>query len=324
MIRTHIFPRGRKTAGFFYVDKSCQLQYNDLDGVCGFRIGDIDYFYRKNLQGDITDIYHEDGTKYASYVYDAWGNCTVTLDTDGIGTLNPFRYRGYYYDSETELYYLKSRYYDPTVGRFLNQDEANYLGTNGPILGYNLYGYCDNNPVMYSDPTGHAIETVFDLITLGLSIAEVVANPYDPMNWIGLAGDIIDVIPVVTGVGEAVRGVKLVDKAGNVVEIAKATDLTDDAIDASKALDRTSGFTKSTKEAGQKVHDGYKYGDNFNSSYKEYTKILGIRPDYYDEVAKTIYELKPHNSRAAKAGIRQLVKYDLALGGNNTLVLELY
>ncbi|MBO7148589.1 MAG: hypothetical protein J6V93_01910, partial [Clostridia bacterium] len=124
----------------------------DLDGVCGFRIGDTDYFYRKNLQGDITDIYHEDGTKYASYTYDAWGNCTITLDTNGIGTLNPFRYRGYYYDSETNLYYLKSRYYDPATGRFINADE---LIDKSKILGFNLYGYCQNNPIMLVDDDGN-------------------------------------------------------------------------------------------------------------------------------------------------------------------------
>ena len=129
----------------------------DLDGVCGFRIGGVDYFYRKNLQGDITDIYCEDGTKYASYTYDAWGNCTITLDVCGIGTLNPFRYRGYYYDSETNLYYLKSRYYDPATGRFLNQDE---LVDNRSVLGYNMYAYCWNNPVNKIDNSGESATAV--------------------------------------------------------------------------------------------------------------------------------------------------------------------
>ena len=126
--------------------------YYGVDGLYGFRIGEDDYFYKKNLQGDITDIYHEDGTKYASYEYDAWGNCTITLDTNGIGTLNPFRYRGYYYDSETGLYYLKSRYYDPAVGRFINADN---IFDRRSILGYNLYAYCLNNPSNRVDLFGH-------------------------------------------------------------------------------------------------------------------------------------------------------------------------
>ena len=156
-----------------YDNSGKDIYYNyDLDGVCGFRIGDIDYFYRKNLQGDITDIYHEDGTKYASYVYDAWGNCTITLDVGGIGTLNPFRYRGYYYDSETNLYYLKSRYYDPATGRFLNQD---MLLDRKSVLGYNLYAYCLNNPVMYGDDKGK--EAIAIVATVGLACLAILALP---------------------------------------------------------------------------------------------------------------------------------------------------
>ncbi|UKI13529.1 MAG: RHS repeat-associated core domain-containing protein [Oscillospiraceae bacterium] len=67
---------------------------------------------------------------------------------------NPFRYRGYYYDSELGMYYLQSRYYDPAVGRFINADESDYLGTDNSLIGYNLFAYCDNNPVMNIDPSG--------------------------------------------------------------------------------------------------------------------------------------------------------------------------
>ena len=67
---------------------------------------------------------------------------------------NPFRYRGYYYDTETGLYYLQSRYYNPAWGRFLNAD--GYINANGDLTGYNMYAYCSNNPIMYVDPTGQA------------------------------------------------------------------------------------------------------------------------------------------------------------------------
>ena len=89
------------------------------------------------------------------YAYDTWGNCAILQDTNGIATLNPFRYRGYYYDTETELYYLKSRYYDPETGRFISPDDISYLDPE-TIGGLNLYAYCLNNPIMYVDPTGHA------------------------------------------------------------------------------------------------------------------------------------------------------------------------
>ena len=106
-----------------------------------------------NSQGDVIALYNFAGNQLvASYEYDAWGNCTITQDTTGIGALNPIRYRGYYYDSEIGLYYLQSRYYDPNTGRFINAD--GYITTGQGVLSYNMFAYCMNNPVMYSDPSG--------------------------------------------------------------------------------------------------------------------------------------------------------------------------
>ena len=87
--------------------------------------------------GDIIGIYDENGSKVAGYIYDAWGNYTVqTYGNDArIAEVNPFRYRGYYYDSDIGLYYLKSRYYDAVTGRFINADSVNYLGANGDFVG---------------------------------------------------------------------------------------------------------------------------------------------------------------------------------------------
>ena len=73
--------------------------------------------------------------------------------TSGIGALNPFRYRGYFYDTETGLYYLNSRYYDPEIGRFISADSIEYADPE-TINGINLYAYCGNNPVMNIDPSG--------------------------------------------------------------------------------------------------------------------------------------------------------------------------
>ena len=90
------------------------------------------YFFEKNLQGDIIAVYNQYGTKLVSYTYDAWGSCTTTYVNAGASTAaryNPFRYRGYYLDSETNWYYLQSRYYNPTWGRFINAD--GYINANG-------------------------------------------------------------------------------------------------------------------------------------------------------------------------------------------------
>ena len=71
------------------------------------------YYYVKNLQGDVVKIINQSGTVFASYVYDAWGNIKSVKGALNLRELNTFRYRGYVYDNETGLYYLKSRYYDP-------------------------------------------------------------------------------------------------------------------------------------------------------------------------------------------------------------------
>ena len=125
--------------------------YYDNGGICGFKYNNVRYYYEKNLQGDITAIYDGNGNKKAEYQYDAWGNHTITVNIDGIAILNPFRYRGYYFDTETGVYYLNSRYYDPQTGRFINADVQ--LNTNS-LFGYNLFTYCNNNPAMFVDPSG--------------------------------------------------------------------------------------------------------------------------------------------------------------------------
>ena len=130
------------------------------EGVIGFNlrgsteVTNGNYLYRKNLFGDITGIINESGALVYEYTYSAFGKSDEDEET-GIGAKNPFRYRGYYYDEETGLYYLKSRYYDPEVGRFITIDDISYIDPE-TINGLNLYAYCGNNPVMRVDENGNA------------------------------------------------------------------------------------------------------------------------------------------------------------------------
>ena len=116
------------------------------------------YWFEKNLQGDIVAVYNEGGTKLVSYTYDDWGKIEISehnlSGTNFNATYNPFRYRGYYYDSELGFYYLNSRYYDPETGRFISIDSL-ISGAYGSVLGKNLFAYCFNNPITFVDPNGN-------------------------------------------------------------------------------------------------------------------------------------------------------------------------
>ena len=100
-----------------------------------------------NLQGDIVGIIDSTGTEVIKYTYDAWGKVLSTTGSlaSTLGTVQPFRYRGYVYDVETGLYYLRSRYYNPEWGRFINADA---------LIKGNLYCYCKNEPIKKNDPDG--------------------------------------------------------------------------------------------------------------------------------------------------------------------------
>lgn len=111
------------------------------------------FYYVKNLQGDIVKILDEDGQEKADYVYNAWGDI-LSQSEDELSSINPLRYRGYVYDEDTTLYYLQTRYYDPTTGRFINADDTEYIGISGTVLSANIFTYCENDPINNVDPCG--------------------------------------------------------------------------------------------------------------------------------------------------------------------------
>ena len=137
------------------------------------------FWFERNLQGDIVAVYNHSGTKLVSYTYDAFGNHTTTYHngttSSSVAAKNPFRYRGYYYDTDLGLYYCGTRYYDSNTGRWINADRIDVI-TASPmgLTDKNLYAYCDNNPVMRVDHSGEfwgfiAKAALGAAITLGTS-----------------------------------------------------------------------------------------------------------------------------------------------------------
>ena len=129
--------------------------YYDAQGKPGMiRYNGEYYYYLYNLQGDVIAIIDDYANQVMEYQYDPWGKPLMSWGTmeDTLGKLNPFRYRGYVYDEETGLYYLRSRYYNPEWGRFVNCD--NVMGTVSCLVSHNLCLYCNNNPIIYFDRDG--------------------------------------------------------------------------------------------------------------------------------------------------------------------------
>ena len=147
----------------------------------------VPYAYVKSLQGDVIAILDAAGNVVVSYVYDAWGAPIGKSGTfaETLGTLNPFRYRGYVYDEETGLYYLRSRYYNPDLGRFVNADRV--FDANASVTTYNQYAYCDNCPVIYLDSEGRGL---FTSLVIGFVVGALVSGIIEAAK----GGDVEDII----------------------------------------------------------------------------------------------------------------------------------
>ena len=175
-------------------------------GIIGIRINAANYMYRKNVFGDVTELYSESGEVVGRYSYSAYGECVVEQDAGGIATKNPIRYRGYYYDESLSMYYLKSRYYDPEIGRFMTIDSVTYISAS--INGTNLYAYCYGNPVLYLDGVGKA-----PVVNIGVDIWSLfnkngyvwISGRYQPKRkFIGTADGFKNLVNNLLYIGEIV------------------------------------------------------------------------------------------------------------------------
>ena len=191
--------------------------YYDSDGTIlgiGYKKGsnpEKHYFFEKNAFGDVIAVYrNSDSVLIGTYEYDLWGNpisvkeAAAGRDIDGILGKNPFRYRCYYYDTETGFYYLNSRYYDPQTRRFISADDR--LAEPGArVIGYNLYTYCDNSPLGAVDYDGHFAIAIVAGVTISVefivSVAAVGAlaymvydysqNPHNEQNPVAVLGNML-------------------------------------------------------------------------------------------------------------------------------------
>ena len=189
-----------ETTDYYYIDgkllglkkgqDTLLFLYDETGTAYGFLHNGTPYYYDINLQGDVVGIYNGSGNLVASYTYDVWGAPELTSD-NAIATLNPLRYRGYFYDEETGFYYVSSRYYDPEVGRFINADGL--VSTGQGILGNNMFAYCLNNPVNYEDSDG---EMAAAAGALAWGVAAGGANAWNPAGWIILGATAIAAIGI--------------------------------------------------------------------------------------------------------------------------------
>ncbi|MBU3114613.1 DNRLRE domain-containing protein [Clostridium lacusfryxellense] len=157
--------------------------YDSSDSLVSMSLNGVEYYYIKNAQRDIIGLFDKSGTEVVNYTYDSWGKLISTTGSlaSTVGVKNPYRYRGYYYDNETSLYYLQSRYYNADWGRFVNPDSV--LGNPGQLLSYNLYSYCENNPVNNYDPDGHALIGALVGAGFGALLGKAIANYYGLHGW---------------------------------------------------------------------------------------------------------------------------------------------
>ena len=138
-------------------DETIWYQYDSAARLVAMVVGGVRYNYVRNAQNDIIGLIDKAGKRVVSYKYDSWGKAISTIGTLAatIGKKNPFRYRGYYFDAESGMYYLQSRYYDVEIRRFISADDVDVLDADEEFYYKNLYAYCDSNSVGRTDEAGN-------------------------------------------------------------------------------------------------------------------------------------------------------------------------
>ena len=168
-VLTKYIYEGSKLIGLTRTENSeninMEFNYDQNNILIGFTIENNEYFYIRDILGNILGIIDQEGNVVVYYKYDVYGNLILKdVKIDNLASrYNPFIYKGYYYDVETQLYWVSSRYYSPELCRWISPDSIEYLDPQS-INGLNLYAYAQNNPIMYYDPTGHSAESIWKIV----------------------------------------------------------------------------------------------------------------------------------------------------------------
>ena len=268
--------KASKDAGTTGTGTTVQFVYDTQGKPFMLRMnGKTDYFYLYNGLGDVTGLVDSSNQVVVRYQYNSWGKVTSTQDTSGVSlaTLNPFRYRKYVYDPETGLYCLGSRYYDPEVGRFVNADDTDVIFAKPQELYHkNLYVYCDNNPVVRRDLQGYFWETIFDIISVGTDVAEIIIAPTDLLAWGSLGLDLVcTIVPGATGGGKAVKAIAKASEVGKVSDGAKAVYK---AADKANDIRKATGSYEIIFESGKNYVGKGGFGRSIASAVGHATKFI--------------------------------------------------
>ncbi len=183
--------------------------------------------------GSTSMTVNSDGTLLSEVRYSAFGEVRYQSGT----TTTDYLFTGQRQEAEIGLYYYVARWYDPAIGRFVQADSV--VPDPGSALGYDRYGYVNNSPIIHNDPTGHWLDTVIDIISIGSTVADISQNGLNWSNGLALAVDVACLaLPVVSGGGALVRAASKVDDVVDVVKgTEKIVDVIDTAIDAANSTD---------------------------------------------------------------------------------------
>ncbi len=185
------------------IDGTSYIYYTyDVDGtLISMNYQGVEYYYMSNLQGDIIGMIDGSGNIVVKYSYDAWGNILYQWTSiTNLDDINPYRYRGYRYDEETNLYYLNARYYDPSIARFISADDVSFI-SDDQASSINLYAYSLNNPVMYSDFSGNMPEWLENTLVIGGVALLIAGIAMAALFTGGLAGAALMAVAFSTGIG---------------------------------------------------------------------------------------------------------------------------